>query len=249
MHEYEEKEVLESLANVLSQLELPPKRRFESISDAEAEFLHSLVRDNSAVDTLEVGLAFGVSAAAIMATHECKHVSVDPYQESRYASLGLQNIERIGFANRLNFIAAHSHTALPRLSSESREFDLAFVDGGHRFDQVFVDFYFVDLTLRLGGLVVFHDAWMRSTQLVASFIDSNRTDYSREVCPGNLVTFRKIGVDSRAWNHFEEFYTDKGIESHTEISAHMASNGQEACLGQDDAGCAGIRLISRRCGN
>ncbi|MGO9082369.1 MAG: hypothetical protein ACLQDY_25630 [Streptosporangiaceae bacterium] len=39
--------------------------------------------------------------------------------------------------------AGESHAVLPRLLGEGRQFDLAIVDGNHRFDAVFVDLYYL----------------------------------------------------------------------------------------------------------
>jgi hypothetical protein len=62
------------------------------------------------------------------------------------------------------------------------------------------------------GYILFHDAWMRSTRLVASFVKRNRINYHRLKCPWkNMILFQKNGQDSRAWYHFREFYTPKGI--------------------------------------
>ena len=41
--------------------------------------------------------------------------------------------------------------------SEGRRFDLALVDGNHRFDAVFVDVYYLARLLRPGGIVSVHD--------------------------------------------------------------------------------------------
>ena len=61
--------------------------------------------------------------------------------------------------------------------------------------------------------MLFHDAWMRGTQLVASFIRRNRKDYRQMRCPvKNMILFQKIGQDQRSYAsfprvlHLEEFF-------------------------------------------
>jgi hypothetical protein len=50
--------------------------------------------------------------------------------------------------------------------AEGRRVDLAFIDGLHRHDQVFMEFYFVNRLLRPGGVVLFDDAERPSVKRV-----------------------------------------------------------------------------------
>ena len=49
--------------------------------------------------------------------------------------------------------AEKSEIVLPRFVDEARSFDLAFVDGNHRFDGVFVDLFYLGRLVRKGGIV------------------------------------------------------------------------------------------------
>jgi hypothetical protein len=51
----------------------------------------------------------------------------------------------------VEFHSEESQIALPRFLTERRSFDLAFVDGDHRFDGVFVDLCYLGRLLRSGG--------------------------------------------------------------------------------------------------
>jgi cephalosporin hydroxylase len=53
--------------------------------------------------------------------------------------------------------AEESQIALPRFLGEARRFHLAFVDGNHRFDGVFVDLVFLGRLVRAGGIVFVDD--------------------------------------------------------------------------------------------
>jgi hypothetical protein len=44
--------------------------------------------------------------------------------------------------------------------------DLAFIDGLHRFDQAFVEFFYINRLLKPGGVVLFDDAERRSVNRV-----------------------------------------------------------------------------------
>jgi hypothetical protein len=65
---------------------------------------------------------------------------IDPFQETRFADRGLHVLEEAGVLELVEYHPDESQIVLPRLLAEGRRFDLAFVDGNHRFDAVFVDF-------------------------------------------------------------------------------------------------------------
>jgi len=206
------------VSEVLKRIQIPPARSYISIRPEEGSFLHDFVRKNHLNRTLEVGLAFGMSACCIMSAHEGIHTALDPYQAKNYDNLGLKNLESLGYRDRLDFHTVSSQILLPRFVEEKRTFDLAFIDGDHRYDSVFVDFFFADMLLQDKGYVLFHDAWMRGIRLTASFIKRNRTNYRRLPCPRrNMILFQKNGQDDRPWHHFREFYTWRSVLSHSLI--------------------------------
>jgi len=139
-----------------SLLVLPAKQAVSAIRDAEARFLYRLVREQQLCRTLEVGFAYAKSGAYIMAASGSPHVAIDPFQ-SAFDDVGLQNIERLGLSSQLEFHRDYSHSVLPELLRAGRTFDLAFIDGGHRFDEIFVDVYYADLLLAQGGYLLLHD--------------------------------------------------------------------------------------------
>lgn len=186
---------------------IPPEGESTSIREAEALYIHELLLKEKAVNTLETGFAWGRSTAYIMAASTGKHTVVDPFQQN-FGDAGLENIRRLGLEARLDFFREPSHMVLPSLLPGGEQYDFAFIDGDHRFDGIFVDFHYAAMLLKPGGLVMFHDTWMRSTVLVASFIRRNRKDFTRIHTPHrSLVLFRKTGKDERKWHHFREFYT------------------------------------------
>jgi predicted O-methyltransferase YrrM len=192
------------------ELEIPDQFRTTSINRQEGEFLYNLLKKDVLRRTLEVGFAYGCSAAYIIAATQTKHIVIDPYQHA-FGNLGLKNIEKLGFSKYLVHRNEKSYAALCQLLREGASLDFVFIDGDHRFDTSLVDFYLIDLMLDIKGYVIFDDAWMRPIQLVGSFIDSNRKDYLQiKECPQNFIVYQRIGKDERTWYHFEEFYTDKG---------------------------------------
>jgi predicted O-methyltransferase YrrM len=186
---------------------IPPKERVVSIRVEEASFIHEFLRKRSIRRTLEIGFAYGYSAAYIIAATGCKHVVIDPNQEE-YQNLGIRNLKALGFQDQYELQEQPSRLALPELLKNGKTFEFGFIDGCHKFDDIFVDWYYCDLLLEQNGYLLFHDSWMRSTQVVTDFIRTNRPDYEELTAPvKNLLLFQKRNrKDERRWDHFEEFY-------------------------------------------
>lgn len=196
---------------------IPPEHKTSSIKTIEAEFLFNFLQEKGITTTLETGFAYAKSASHIIAATKSKHIVIDPFQEN-YNNLGLKNISLLDFDNYLTFYNDYSHNILPHLVLENRQFDFIFIDGDHKFDGEFIDFYYADLILENGGYILMHDTWMRSTRLVMSFIKSNRKDYKYIKTPlRNFALYQKIGKDSRNGMHFKEFYTFSSLLSHNII--------------------------------
>lgn len=191
--------------DVRASFQLPEHIRSSAVKFSEGEYLHELVKANGFSRTLETGLGLGLSAASIMTASGARHVAIDPFQAD-YDNCGLRNLERVGLLGRLEFRADYSHNVLPRLLSECRSFELIFIDGDHRFDGQFVDFYYAASLVEQGGFVVLHDTWMRSTSYLVDYVRNNRDDFAPVPQPlRNFAVFEKRGADRRGWLHFEGF--------------------------------------------
>jgi len=153
-----------------------------NISVDEGELLARLIRQRKPKASLEVGLAFGISALFICealkeSTSDPRHIVIDPAQNAPafWSGVGLANLQRAGFGEFVEFIEKPSQIALPELISQGRKIDFAFVDGEHTFDHALVDFFFIDQLLSVGGVVVLDDASYPSIRRVARFIATNRS--------------------------------------------------------------------------
>jgi len=197
---------------------IPQEDKASSVKTAEAEFIYSFLQENGMIATLEVGFAYAKSASHIIAATQSMHIVIDPFQEN-YNNLGLKNIKLLGFEKYLTFHNDYSHNVLPQLVRENRQFEFIFIDGDHKFDGEFIDFYYADLLLKKGGYILMHDTWMRSTQLVTSFIKSNRKDYRCIKTPlRNFALFQKEGDDLRNGMYFREFFTFKSLFTYNIIT-------------------------------
>jgi len=149
-----------------------------SVSYERGMLLCELVQREKFENTLEIGMAYGLSTLFICQAHHDKgtgrHTAIDPNQDTVFRSVGLLNIKRAGLDNILRFFQAPSYEVLPQLCIAGEHFDFAFVDGMHLFDYVLIDFFYIDKLLTVGGYIVLDDLWMPAVQKVATFALRNR---------------------------------------------------------------------------
>ncbi len=142
------------------------------------EFLYEYIQNYNCQHTLEIGMAYGLSTVAICQAHADKgsgsHISIDPYQNKTWKSIGLLNVQRAGLSERVRLLEGSSATALPQLVAEAQKIDFAFIDGSHLFDYTLLEFFYIDLLLETEGLIVFDDLWMPSIRKTVSFVLENR---------------------------------------------------------------------------
>jgi predicted O-methyltransferase YrrM len=147
-----------------------------SIERAQGEALRDLALAEGAEQTIEVGLALGMSALFLcqaVLPRGGRHVAVDPFQAESWNGAGLRTLREAGVEKLVEVIEEESQLALPRLVAEGREFDLAFVDGDHRFEGVFLDLYFMTRLVRPDGLVVVDDMWMPAVRAAVAYVEKN----------------------------------------------------------------------------
>lgn len=154
----------------------------------------ALVADGARV-VIEVGLAYGGSALAIgealcsTAGAEAAHVIIDPYQARAFHNVGWHAVQRAGLADQTTLVTDRSSLALARLATEGFTADAAFVDGSHRFHEVFVDLYFLRKLVRPGGLIILDDAAWPSVATALRYYDRNLGWRPVEL-PGRLTARR-----------------------------------------------------------
>jgi predicted O-methyltransferase YrrM len=143
-----------------------------------------VLREN-ARRTLETGLAFAVSTLFICEGllgngGDVRHVAADPYQfvglprhRTTYAGIGLETLEDAGVRDLVEFYEEESQIVLPRLLAEGRSFDLAFLDGNHRFEGVFLDLIYSGRLLKEGGIVFADDTQLPGVRRAVDFCLAN----------------------------------------------------------------------------
>ncbi|MET9678247.1 class I SAM-dependent methyltransferase [Streptomyces sp. NPDC006482] len=164
----------------------PPRTRdqegdFETVTVPEqhCDQLRDLLIAEETETVVEVGLAYASSALAIgeaLATIDRpnpRHIIIDPFQEREFSNAGWDLLCSAGLETIATLIAAPSSLALPQLLTEGFVADAAFVDGSHRFHEVFVDLYFLRKVVRPGGLIVIDDDWWPSVHTAVQYYEKN----------------------------------------------------------------------------
>lgn len=148
-----------------------------SLPRERAEFLYRICRAERPRNTLEIGMAWGLSTLFIMralidsATVSPRHVVMDPGQTSRYHDAALISLNELGLDSIVEFYPESSALVLPRLVSQGRKFDFAFIDGDNRFASVFIDVYFVNQLVKPGGVIVLDDTIWDGVSLASKFAE------------------------------------------------------------------------------
>ena len=180
------------------------------IAPEQGMWLYSLCRGMKPHATLEIGLAYGFSTSYFLAAiHENgagHHTAIDPLQARLWDGIGRQGPQNLDMGASFRFMEAKSASALVRLADCGETFEVIFIDGNHRFDEVLVDFTLSARLCPVGGCIVLDDLWMSSIRRAVAFIRSNRQDFEELKTPRNIVAFRRLREDARAWHHYVNFF-------------------------------------------
>lgn len=134
-----------------------------NISAHQGQRISACIGRHGIERTLEVGFAYGISSLyicdAISNQPNPHHIMIDPLQSTRWHSVGVQNLRKTGFTF-WELIEQPSALALPSLLASGLKVQFALIDGWHTFDQVLLDFFYVDKLLEDGGIVAFDDVVM-----------------------------------------------------------------------------------------
>ncbi|MFC9911367.1 class I SAM-dependent methyltransferase [Streptomyces sp. NPDC127197] len=154
---------------------------FETVTvpERDCDQLRDLLISEGAQTVVEVGLAYASSALAIgealitVNPPHPQHVIIDPFQESAWSNACWDLLRSAGLDSIAALMLTPSSIALPQLLAEGLVADAAFVDGSHRFHEVFVDLYFLRKIVRPGGLIVIDDDWAPSVRTAVHYYERN----------------------------------------------------------------------------
>jgi predicted O-methyltransferase YrrM len=150
-----------------------------TVPERDCDALRDLLIAEGVETVVEVGLAYGSSALAIgealvsVGARRPLHVVIDPLQATEWSNVGWQLLRSAGLDTIARLLLEPSSMALPQLVAEGLTADAGFVDGSHRFHEVFVDLYFLRKLVRPGGIVVLDDHWWPSVRTAANYFELN----------------------------------------------------------------------------
>jgi predicted O-methyltransferase YrrM len=194
-----------------------------AIGPREGAALRRRVLSEQAQATLEVGLGYGIATLyiceALLENHaDARHVTIDPYQfvgrdhhRTRLDGAGIRALEQAGIRDLVEFYEEESQIALPRLLHQGRRFDLAFLDGNHRFEGVFLDLIYSGRLLKERGIVFVVDTQLNGVSKAVNFCLTNLgwsvEDTGAEGDAHEWAVLRVSAADvfQRPFNHFVEF--------------------------------------------
>ena len=150
-----------------------------AISPAEGKSLRDWITKVKAAHTIEIGLAYGISALFACeglltnGLQDMRHVVIDPFQSTGFKDCGLQALKDAGVIDLIEYFSEESQIVLPRFLTEARSFDLAFVDGSHFFDRVFLDLIYLGRLVRPAGIIFVDDYQLPAIARAISFCTTN----------------------------------------------------------------------------
>lgn len=209
-----------------------------AVSKAEAQVLAAIILKHNCQQSLETGVANGISTLAItqaIARNQGHHYGIDPCQFSDHQGVALTLLAEHHLQQHFTLCEGPTHLEAPKLLSQGKTFDFIFIDGMHKFDYKFLDFFYADKLLKVDGFLVFHDLLLPSTKKLAKFVLQQK-NYQMLLTPTlqpswqrkakyliaalvkqkpywyqwrnhfcNLLVLQKISNTEHAWNYFENF--------------------------------------------
>lgn len=156
----------------------PGDFRTVTVPEHDCDLLRDLLVAEGVGTVVEIGLAYGSSALAIgeaLVTGGASrplHVVIDPFQATVWSNVGWQLLRSAGLDDIARLVPRPSSVALPHLIEEGLTADAAFVDGSHRFHEVFLDLYFLRRIVRPGGVVALDDHWWPSVRTAVRYYET-----------------------------------------------------------------------------
>ncbi len=175
-------------------------------SGEECVAMYRFLKDNPPKIAIEIGMAYGVSSLAILTAleeNQCGQlISIDPYFGFEQIRLSaLKAIHDSGLSERHRHLQMVSETALPQLISEGVTPDFVYIDGHHGFDHAFVDFFFADRMIPVGGTIAFDDSQWRSVHRVIRYLRNHR--HYEELNVGLQKSFQSANLVNNVYKRIQ----------------------------------------------
>jgi predicted O-methyltransferase YrrM len=177
----------------------------DGLIEADSDAICVLAEHEGVRRTLEIGAGVGMGTLALceallgVGADDARNTLVDPFEFR--GDVGARTVSDAGADDLVERIRERSQLALPRLVAEGREYDLALVDGGHRFEEVFLDLIYSGMLVRPRGLIVVDDLWLPGIRLAVSYLESNLGyELEPDLHPGGFRWRRSLPFRGRRWS-------------------------------------------------
>ena len=131
----------------------PKKDQVQHIHTEDVRCLIPLLKEEKPKVIVEIGSSYGTSSkvfAAIAKEFDGKVYCIEPNPRKEWVT----NMNEYGLLSYTEMISKPS----PWVNWESKpEIDFLFIDGWHSFRDVFVDYYYWNKYVKIGGIIAFHD--------------------------------------------------------------------------------------------
>jgi hypothetical protein len=182
------------------------------VSPAGLALVAHLSRCNPAKISIDIGFGMGGSVAMALAAQKDRgesftHVSFDPFGLVQGGAV-VQTYLEGEFPDEFKRVWKSSQIGLSQLLDQQGPgcAGYVFVDGGHTFEQVMVDFSLSDQLCCVDGHIVFDDSYYPAIEGVIEYIRTNRPDYVVWDNPvPNTSVVRKVSYNYPSWDAFEPF--------------------------------------------
>lgn len=144
-------------------------------SPDECRCMYAFLQKHKPQHVIEIGMAYGLSALTILTAlrdnGQGRLTSIDPYpgwESARLSAVGA--IQRSGLDGLHTHLHGHSQFELPALVKQGVIADFVYIDGDHDYGPAFVDMFFADRLLNVGGVMAFDDTGWRSVHRVVQHV-------------------------------------------------------------------------------
>ena len=173
-----------------------------SIKSFEGIYISNIINKYNFKKCLEIGFANGVSAVYILKNINTSLISIDPYQKTQWKNNGVKLLKNLKLNKRHKCIEKKSYEALPELLKKDgiNQYDFIFIDGWHTFDYTLVDFFYSNLLLKVGGIIIIDDALHGGVSDCDKYLNKNYNFYQKLNSPNTISCYKKMKDDDRSWN-------------------------------------------------
>ena len=166
------------------------------LSSEALEFIDQNVPEGAR--TLETGEGM---STVLLATKDCRHTVVSPNVVVLEVIRDFCRQEGIS-VDSVEFVEEFSQLALPRLDLSGLDF--ALIDGGHGFPTPFIDWFYVAMSLRPGGVVLVDDTQIWTGAVLRDFLRSEGRDWKPVAdWPGRACAFEKL-TDASPFSEWDQ---------------------------------------------